>query len=758
MVLAFVQQACGAGATDRSGAPPAVIPGPARVERQPGGFSITERTRVLVEAGNPEAHAVGVYLAEILHRGTGWSPTVGATTRPEPPRDAILLTTAGADASLGEEGYALSVSPESVLLRAPQPRGLFLGVQTIRQLLPPETGTCLAGDSGESEGLTLPGVRITDKPRYKWRGMLLDCGRHFMTKEFVKRYIDLLAYHKMNVLHWHLTEDQGWRIEIRQYPRLTEVGAWRGKGEERYGGFYTQEDIREIVAYAGSRYVTVVPEIEMPGHSMAALASYPELGCEGKGYEVGTRWGVYSDVYCAGNERVFEFLENVLSEVIDLFPSEYIHIGGDECPKTRWKACPKCQARMEAEGLRDEHELQSYFVRRIERFLNSRGRRLVGWDEILEGGLAPNATVQSWRGLEGAIAAAGSGHDVISSPTSHCYLDYAQVRTPGEPTRMGFIPLERSYAFEPTPVELTPEQARHVLGLEGNMWTEHAPQERVDWQVFPRLCALAEVGWSPREARDWDGFSARMKVHYRRLDALGVTYFLSPPRCTSPDRVFTETVQAVLANPLGRGEIHYTLDGSDPALHSPRYTAPLRLDDTTIVKARTFLPGGRCSGIVEFRFRRLQPREPVEVPEAVPGLAYAYYEGSWQRLPDLDQLAPAATGTTATFDLGVRKRDDGFALRFTGYLQVPTDGVYAFHLVSDDGSRLWIGSDLVVDHDGLHSACEASGQVILQAGKHPLRVAHFEAGGAQHLEVSYAGPGIGRQPIPASALWRRGAD
>ncbi len=525
MIFALAQQAVSAGVPDQSGASPDLIPKPAFMERQPGSFSITDATQVLVEAANPEVRAVGVYLAEVLHRATGWSVEVNEVSGPETGRNAIVLTTAGADPSLGEEGYELSISPALVQLCAPRPRGLFLGVQTVRQLLPPEAGTPSAHEAAKTEVLALPCVHVKDKPRYQWRGMLLDCCRHFMTKEFVKRYIDLLAYHKMNVLHWHLTEDQGWRIEIKKYPKLTEIGAWRGEGDDRYGGFYTQEDIKEIVEYAASRYVTIVPEIELPGHSMAALASYPELGCTGQGYEVGTQWGVYDDVFCAGNDRVFDFLEDVLSEVVELFPSQYIHIGGDECPKARWKECPKCQVRIKAEGLGDEDELQSYFIQRIERFLSSKGRRLIGWDEILEGGLAPNATVQSWRGMDGAIAAATAGHDVISSPLSHCYLDYAQSRGPGEPTSGGYIPLELCYEFEPTPAELTPQQARHVLGLEGNMWSERAPQERVDRQVFPRLCALAEVAWSPKEARDWDDFSARLKTHYRRLDALGVTYF-----------------------------------------------------------------------------------------------------------------------------------------------------------------------------------------------------------------------------------------
>ncbi len=571
-----------------------IVPRPAQVEAGAGAFRITPTTSIVVVPGSPELRTVGAYLAEGLRQSAGYGLAVTVGDGESVPDGAILLTTEGARGSMGDEGYALTVEAARVVVRAPTAGGLFYGVQTIRQLVSP----------GESAARSIPCVRVVDAPRYRWRGMLLDCCRHFMTKAFVKRYIDLLAYHKMNVLHWHLTEDQGWRIEIKKYPKLTEIGAWRGAGDAKHGGFYSRGDIKEIVAYAASRHVTVVPEIEMPGHALAALASYAELSCTGGPFEVGTRWGVYGDVYCAGNDKTFAFLEDVLSEVLELFPSPFIHIGGDECPKDRWKTCPRCQARIEAEGLADEHELQSYFIRRIEKFLNGKGRRLIGWDEILEGGLAPNATVQSWRGLGGAVAAARAGHDVISSPTSHCYLDYAQVRHPTEPTQMGFINLETVYGFEPMPAELTPEEARHVLGAEGNIWTEHAPQERVDHQVFPRLCALAEVMWSPAEARDWDDFRTRMNTHYRRLDSLGVTYFIEPPRCATQETAFSDGLDVELVNPFGRGEIHLTLDGSEPSARSQKYVGPLRLTASTVVKARTVLENGRSSVAMEYRFEK----------------------------------------------------------------------------------------------------------------------------------------------------------
>jgi hexosaminidase len=508
-------------------AQPALVPRPAELKPLTGAFPLQASTFIVVPAEKPEVQPIAQYLSDQLGQAAGYAfPLQPKASGGQTfiPHGGIFLMLRTGPGPADDESYHLLVMPGNVILDARKPAGLFHGVQTLRQLVVQEADW------------QLPALEIRDQPRYPWRGMLLDCGRHFMTKDFVERYIDLLAYHKMNVLHWHLTEDQGWRIEIKKYPKLTEIGAWRQATRDdeqprdaagRYGGFYTQDDVREIVAYAKSRFVTIVPEIEMPGHCQAALAAYPELSCTGSPFKVGTEWGVYDDVYCAGNDHTFEFLQDVLTEVMDLFPSEFIHIGGDEVPKTRWKACPKCQARIKAEGLKDENELQSYFIRRIEKFLNSKGRRLVGWDEILEGGLAPNATVQSWRGMDGAVAAARAGHDVISSPTSHCYLDYPQFPVVStQPVTV--ITLDKIYSFEPTPPELTAEQAQHILGAEGNLWTEHAPQDHVDYLVFPRLCALAEVAWSPKELRNWDDFAARMKTHYQRLDALGVHYAVPP--------------------------------------------------------------------------------------------------------------------------------------------------------------------------------------------------------------------------------------
>lgn len=768
---------------------PAIVPNPVQLELLAEHFVLDDTVQIVSQHANAEILAIAGCLAERLYEQTGLRPKVSelGSFPSRLPQGTIMVILLPGDPDLGDEGYVLSATNFGVMLGAYTPTGLFRGAQTLRQLV-------TRSDDG---GWRLPGVMIRDYPRYKWRGMLLDCCRHFMTKEFVKRQIDLLAYHKMNVLHWHLTEDQGWRIEIRKYPRLTEVGAWRkitrdsekpgsigevekdgmilptpfpadlaeaeieqlAKEGKRYGGFYTQDDVKEIVAYARSRYVTVVPEIEMPGHSMAAVASYPELSCRGGEFEVGTIWGVWDDVYCAGNDRVFEMLEDILAEVIELFPSEYVHIGGDECPKTRWKSCPKCQARMKAEGLKDENELQSYFIRRVERFLNSKGKRLVGWDEILEGGLAPNATVQSWRGMDGAIAAARAGHDVICSPTTHCYLDYPQWPMPGGPAFFRCVTPETTYSFEPTPAELTAEQRKHVLGLEGNMWTERAPQSRVDWQVWPRLAAIAEAGWSPAERRQWADFERRMRAHYPRLDALGVRYFVPAPLLVarSDDATFTFVDNEMIEfdRTACPGTIHYTLDGSDPTPESPAYQEPIRLTASTLVKARTVLSTRRASELFAARFRKLEPLPAVDAADARPGLHYRVYDGHWLKLPALGDVKPQATGACDLIAPECAKRTKDYVLILEGYIEAPADGVYTFWLTSDDGSRFAVHDEVVIDNDGLHAATTLTGRVMFKQGRHPIRLEYLQGDGRQVLDLSWQRPDGVREQVPAGALSHR---
>jgi hexosaminidase len=457
-----------------------------------------------------------------------------------PPANAITLRRDPALRRLGPEGYTLDVSGAGVRLRAAEPAGLFYAVQTLRQLLPPEI---LRSATVHDVAWTIPAVSIEDEPRFAWRGSHLDVGRHFMPKEFIRKHIDLLALHKLNTFHWHLTDDQGWRLQIRKYPRLTEVGAWRDKSligrqsqqrdttlwkydEEPHGGFYTQDDAREIVAYAKARFITVVPEIEMPGHALAAIAAYPALGIRGDTLAVGRRWGVYSDILNAEPATV-AFMQDVLTEVMEIFPSRYIHVGGDEADKAQWSRDPRILERIRALELKDVHELQSWFIRQMDVFLSARGRRLVGWDEILEGGLAPNATVMSWRGVRGGMDAARAGHDVVMAPSSHTYLDYYQSQdTAAEPIAIGgFLPLERVYSYDPLPPELGPEFTKHILGAQAQLWTEYMEgPKKVEYMAFPRLSALAEVVWTPVARKDYADFLTRLDVHFLRLDALDVNY------------------------------------------------------------------------------------------------------------------------------------------------------------------------------------------------------------------------------------------
>ncbi len=512
----------------------ALVPLPQKLELRTGTFTLGPRTQIAVDQ---TAEATGHYLAERLRVSTGLPlPLRTGVKSGKPGRNSVLLTTSGASPGLGPEGYLLEVAPNSVVIRASSDAGLFYGIQTFLQLLPPEV---LASERACKTAVTAPCVRIEDAPRFGYRGALLDVARHFFTKNELKRFIDDIALHKINRLQLHLTDDQGWRIEIKKYPRLTEVGGWRKSigfnldpksssaygPDGRYGGFYTPADMGEIIDFAQRRHITIVPEIEMPGHASAALTAYPDLSCSGGPYSTDMSAGVFAGVYCAGKEETFEFIAGVLQEIAQLFPGPYIHIGGDEVNKENWHKCPRCQERMRAENLNTEHELQSYFVRRVERIVNAQGKRLIGWSEIREGGLAQNATVMDWIG--GAVEAASAGHDVIMTPTSHCYLDYYQSRNrTNEPPAIGaFLPLQTVYSFDPVPAGLDPKYRPHILGAQGNLWTEYIPSFRqVEYMTFPRLCALAEVAWSPKDSRYWDEFVARLNAHTRRLDVLGINY------------------------------------------------------------------------------------------------------------------------------------------------------------------------------------------------------------------------------------------
>jgi hexosaminidase len=565
---------------------PPLIPKPAFVEWQEGSLSVTCGMPLVVRDRlmEQEAHA----MAALFRRMVGCTLQVMVNPVRQPARCILLETEAAADST--NESYTLSITPERAIVRAHSASGAMHAMQTLVQLL---DGQELPANQapGEVHPLAppqIPCVTIRDNARFAWRGLLLDCCRHFMSVEYIKRTVDMLAMLKMNRLHWHLTEDQGWRLAIDRYPDLVRVGAWRREADgSTYGGFYTKAQIRDVVAYAAAKHILVVPEIEMPGHALAALAAYPQFSCSGGPFTPASTWGVFKDIYCAGNDSTFVFLEHILDEVMDLFPSPWIHIGGDEAPKYRWEHCAKCRARMRAEKLPDAHALQSWFVRRIERYLAAHGRRLIGWDEILEGGLAQGATVQSWRGLDGAVTAAVSGHDAIVSPTSHAYFDY-------DP---GTTSLATVCGYEPMPPGLDIAQQRHILGGECNMWTEYAPQEWVDAKLFPRILAMAEALWTPAAARDSAGLRARITAFYPVLDRLGVHYGFED----NPVRFAVLPARDGMHVAVQPGQdgltLRCTVDGTLPGEQSPVCTDELVLRGPTVVKAIAVSANGLRSAV-----------------------------------------------------------------------------------------------------------------------------------------------------------------
>ncbi len=633
---------------------------------------------------------------------------------------------------LGEEGYKLEVRGQGIFIEAKTAAGAFYATQTVRQLL---------RDSRE-----VPWMEIMDKPRFVWRGMHLDCSRHFFTVEEIKKYLDYLAAYKFNVFHWHLIDEGGWRMEVRKYPRLTEIGAWRtahegeiwnyanlefpGKvsGKRVYGGFYSQAQIRDIVRYAALRHITIVPEIEMPGHCLPALVAYPEVTCS---VEKRAERPYRTTAYCAGKEKTFEFLEGVLDEVMELFPSKVIHIGGDEVDQFYWANCPDCQKRMQAEGLKDTHELQSYFIRRIEKYLNDHGRMLMGWDEILEGGLAPNAMVMSWRGIEGGIAAAKAGHQVVMSPTSHCYFDYGYDGTS----------TEHVYGYEPVPAALSSEEARFVLGAQANVWTEWMPNfARVQTMIFPRMLAMAELLWTPAQNRDWPDFSQRLNGFYKLFSDEGISFYVQPPTTEAGLMVFQDACDVTFAGVNLPGiELRYTTDGTVPNGASPVYTGPIHIEKECVVTAGYLQAGKLLTKPVSVVCKR-----GVSNFQTAKGIAFDVYQRRFDKIPDFDSLTPNSSGTTDRFSIEGFESQPAVAFRWRGVINIPRDGVYRFILGSDDGSRLTLAGAVVVDNDFLQAYTERTGSAFLLKGQYPFEIGYFDAGGARGFGAFVTGPGMER--------------
>ena len=575
--------------------PVQIIPQPVSLVIGKGSFTIDAKTSIQYASDNKDLSAAAGFLLSTIKNLSGYKLPVNSGAA-----HSISLQIRKNE-GLGKEGYQLKVTPASIIVSANTRAGILYGIQTLLQTLP---GT------RTNAPLNIPAMEIKDYPRFAWRGMHLDVSRHFFSAELVKEYIDLMARYKLNTFHWHLVDDQGWRLEIKKYPELTRTGAWRvdqldkvwgsrpqATPEEKanYGGYYTQEQVKEIIAYAAERNVTIIPEIEMPGHSAAAIASYPALSCK-QLPQLPMTGGNYTNIasnYCAGNDSVFLFLQDVLTEVIQLFPSTYIHVGGDEVEKDPWKQCSRCQARIKAEGLKNEEELQSYFMKRIEKFIISKHRKMIGWDEILEGGLAPEAAVMSWRGEDGGIQAAKMKHLVVMTPGVPCYFDHYQAGPEGEPVAIGGMnTLKRVYDYEPIPKELDSTDTHYVLGAQANLWTEFiTTAEQVQYMVLPRMLALAEVTWSPKKERNWESFNQRLQPNFRYFDQKGYHYCKGNFKAEIKPLSQKGKLSVALSTEVANAVIHYSTDGTEPGLTSPVYTGPFTLSTSTVVKAVTVING-----------------------------------------------------------------------------------------------------------------------------------------------------------------------
>lgn len=712
-VLATAILACGCGRQSQKPYNEGIniIPTPVELTRHAGAFTLKRSTRISADSS---LDIVADYFSAKMSRATGYALGRGVAAS-----DVIRMVV---DTTLdvpSPEGYTLEVSPEAVTVTGKSAQGLFYGMQTFLQLLPAEIES-----SARVGGMewTAPSVTVRDYPRFAYRGMMLDVTRHYNDVDFIKKQLDVLAMFKINRFHWHLTDDQLWAVEIKKYPELTRIGSVRHEQDGTvHEGYFTQEQIKEVVAYAGERFIEVIPEIELPGHALAALSAYPQYSCTGGPFTHRLVWGVEPDIFCAGKDETFAFLEDILTEIAALFPGRYIHIGGDECPRDRWMECPDCRARMKSEGLGSPAELQSYFVRRIEKHVNSLGKQIIGWDEILEGGIDPSATILSWRGTEGGVEAARSGHDVIMAPGEWLYIDKYQGAPEVEPVSIGgYLPLEKVYLFDPMPEGLTPEEESHVIGAQANVWTEYMYEPGApEYFIYPRILAVAEITWSPASRKDYADFSRRIDGALVRLDGHGIGYHVPMPEGPLSDRmVFVDSIALGFGNTRDYPMV-YTVDGTVPDVNSDIYTDSLRFTDNTSLKIATLLPSGKTGRVREIEIVReaLSPAsdastEPGVVSRTARGLfidTVAMKDAEWSEPQIVDGFMK---GRVESLDY----KNPGVTV-YEGFFEVPVDGVYTVftdqYLLYVDGKPLIVNDGVTAIRHGLNKKTMA-----LEAGRH----------------------------------------
>lgn len=729
-----------------------IIPYPVKLVEGSGSFIISAKTTIgLPKSGKFRNEAN--QLNDLIKGGSGYKLKIAANKRNH-------ISFVYSDAITVAEGYHLTISPQQIIITAKDGAGAFMAVQTIRQLLPYgiETGM-------HATKLSLPALTIEDEPAYSWRGMHLDVSRHFFSIAYLKKFINVMSLYKMNKLHLHLTDDQGWRIEIKKYPKLTEEGAWRTfdkndsacmkrakdnpdfaidqehiihrDGKTLYGGFYTQEQMKGLVKYAAERHINIIPEIDMPGHMMAAINSYPFLTCNGE-----NKWGtLFTKPICPCNESTFTFAENVYSEIMDIFPSKYIHIGGDEVDRSDWAKSDACKALMQREGIKDLPALQSYFIDRMEKFFNSKGRKLIGWDEIIEGGISPTAIVMYWRTwVPGApIKAVKNGNQVIMTPGTPLYFD----NVPDKNT------LYNVYHFNPVPAGLTADEAKLIIGAQANIWTENIPSEnRADYMYMPRMTALAELLWT-NNTSDYDSYNTRLIQQFPRLDAMNVHYRMPDIDGVLNNKVFIQSDTLNLSPPLKNLVIRYTTDGSIPQNNSPKLSN-LVINKTEVVKVAEFTSSGKRGDIYSINYQQQNLAVPETPASTQAGLKCNYYKAFFKETKFIEAAKPDSSFISDQIAVPESVKAPSFAITYNGYINVPADGIYTFYLTCDDGGVLWIAGKETVNNDGLHSAIEKNGQVALKKGLQKFKLDFIEGGGGFTLKLKYSKDGSAPQEIPAS--------
>jgi hexosaminidase len=729
-----------------------IIPYPSNITRGNGFFVINAQTTLIVPSRFVNEAA---QLYKLIKAGTGYTLSAAKSHL----TNAIQFVYDGSIKNT--EAYMLSITPKHITITAGTPAGAFHAVETVRQLLP------VSVETGKKQtALRLPSVNIDDQPAYAWRGMHLDVSRHFFSISYLKKFIDVMALYKMNKFHLHLTDDQGWRVEIKKYPKLTEQGAWRTfnnqdsacmkkaadnpdfnidkqhiihkNGKTLYGGFYTQKQLKDLVAYAANRHIEIIPEIDMPGHMMAAINAYPFLTCDSQ-----NKWGeLFSTPICPCNETTFDFAKNVYAEIMEIFPSKYIHIGGDEVDRRDWGKSEACRELMKREGITSLPDLQNYFIDRMEKFFNAKGRKLIGWDEVLEGKISSTAMIMYWRGWvpDAPVKAAQHGNQVIMTPGTPLYFD-----SPADKNSIYNV-----YHFNPVPKNLTTEQAKLIIGAQANIWTENIPSEkRADYMYMPRMTALAELLWTNKQD-NYNSYNQRLVQQYKRLEALNINYRQPDLEGILDSRVFIITDTVKVYSPLNTSAIRYTTNGSLPGQNSPLLRNYV-VNHPQTIKLAAFTPSGKRGDIYTVKYIQQTPAEPQNTANFAPGLTAGYYKGFFNGTTNIKPGAADSTFVTPTVSVPASVKAASFAVKYRGYIDVPQDGVYTFYLTCDDSGVLNVANRETVNNDGMHSAAEKSGQVALKKGLQPFALDFVEGGGGYTLKLQYSINGTERADVPE--LW-----